>query len=364
MKVISLCFILFVAAVHAAPVHLRTNALNTPIGIDTPKPTFSWISDATTPNWTQSAYEILVDPDANNLREGKAATWDSGRIASSESLDIAYIGAPLKPQQRYAWKVITWDAAGKRNESAPTWFETGLMRASDWKAQWIARKDPLAEKELGAMRWVWLQGADAFHVASATPAHFRYEFQLEGTPSAASLHVLARGAFVARVNSHVTGHHDEWGAFDREEIGSLLHVGKNEIEIDIVSHRTDDPAGKSPQALAVAVRITRADGTEQRLVTDGRTSGRLSRLSDRSLWLLVSAPIGSRRFPDRTALPRTRRCCAKTSPWTRRYVRRGSPSRRSAPITRTSITSRLRRTLCSLPAGPISISVSNIKRTT
>jgi alpha-L-rhamnosidase len=261
MKVISLCFILFVAAVHASPVHLRTNALNAPVGIDTPKPTFSWISDATTPNWTQSAYEILVDPDANNLREGKAATWDSGRIVSSESLDIAYTGAPLKPQQRYAWKVITWDAAGKRNESAPTWFETGLMSASDWKAQWIARKDPLAEKELGAMRWVWLQGADAFHVASATPAHFRYEFQLEGTPSAASLHVLARGAFVARVNGHVTGHHDEWGAFDREEIGSLLHVGKNEIEIDIVSHRTDGPAGKSPQALAVAVRITRADGT-------------------------------------------------------------------------------------------------------
>ena len=69
MGKIALCLVLLVAAVHAAPVHLRTNALNTPIGVDTPKPTFSWISDATTPNWTQSAYEILVDPNVTNSRD-------------------------------------------------------------------------------------------------------------------------------------------------------------------------------------------------------------------------------------------------------------------------------------------------------
>jgi alpha-L-rhamnosidase len=290
MKAIALCSILLATAVHAAPVHLRTNALNAPIGLDTPTPTFSWISDATTPNWTQSAYEILVDPDANRLRAGQAATWDSGRIASSESLDIRYAGAPLKSQQRYAWKVITWDREGKIAASAPAWFETGLMSASDWKAQWIGRKDPLADKELSAIRWVWLQGSDAFHVASATPAHFRYEFELEAAPSAGSLHVLARGAFVARVNGHVTGHHDEWGAFDREEIGSLLHAGKNEIEIDLVSHRTDDPAAKSPQALAASVRITRADGTEERLVTGERWQAR-SRAEDAWQAVQIVGPL-------------------------------------------------------------------------
>jgi alpha-L-rhamnosidase len=253
---LALCFFLLAASTFAIPVHLRTNALNTPIGFDTPKPTFSWMSDATTPNWTQSAYEILVAPEAENLRPGHAASWDSGRIASSESLDIAYAGVPLKPQQRYAWKVITWDSEGKTTASETTWFETGLMRSSDWKAQWIRRKDPLAEKELSAIRWVWLQRADALHVQSATPAHFRYEFQLEGTPLAGSLHVLARGAFIARVNGQVTGHHDEWGAFDREEISSLLHSGKNEIEIDVVSHRTGQPSASSPAALAAAIHIT------------------------------------------------------------------------------------------------------------
>ncbi len=274
MSKLALCFFLLAASTFAIPVHLRTNALNTPIGFDTPKPTFSWMSDTTTPNWTQSAYEILVDPEAENLRPGHAASWDSGRIASSESLDIAYAGVPLKPQQRYAWKVITWDSEGKTTASETTWFETGLMRSSDWKAQWIRRKDPLAEKELSAIRWVWLQRADALHVQSATPAHFRYEFQLEGTPLAGSLHVLARGAFIARVNGQVTGHHDEWGAFDREEISSLLHSGKNEIEIDVVSHRTGQPSASSPAALAAAIHITCADGTEERLVTDDKWQAR------------------------------------------------------------------------------------------
>lgn len=279
-----LCFTLAAAVAHAAPVHLRTNALNTPIGVDTPKTTFSWISDATTPNWTQSAYEILVDPDVKNLSVGHAATWDSGRIPSSESLDVVYAGMPLKPHQRYAWKVITWDREGKRTASAPTWFETGLMAASDWKAQWVGRNDPLAEKELRAIRWVWLQGADAMHAASATPAHFRYEFQLEGAPSAGSLHVLVRGAFIARVNGQTTGHHDEWGAFDCEEIGSLLHAGKNEIEIDVVSHRTDDAAAKSPVAMAAALHITRADGTEERLVT---AEGWQARSTAQDVWQAV-----------------------------------------------------------------------------
>jgi hypothetical protein len=154
MSKFALCFALLAITAQAAPVHLRTNGLNTPIGLDTPKPTFSWLSDATTPNWVQSAYEILIDPDVKNLRAGHAASWDSGRIVSSESLDIAYAGVPLKPQQRYAWKVITWDNKGKGTASVATWFETGLMSASEWKAQWITRKDPLVEEELRAIRWM------------------------------------------------------------------------------------------------------------------------------------------------------------------------------------------------------------------
>ncbi len=119
---------LYVAAqvAQADPIHLRTNAIENPLGIDTPHPTFSWQSNAKTPNWMQSAFEILVATDAKNLLPGKADAWDSGRINSSESVDISYAGAAMTSQQRYFWNVITWDNKSAKTISAPAWFETGL----------------------------------------------------------------------------------------------------------------------------------------------------------------------------------------------------------------------------------------------
>ena len=273
-KYLPACILLVAVTAHAAPAHLRVNALTTPLGIDTPQPTFSWISDAKTPNWSQSAYEVLVDLDAGHLRPSHASVWDSGKVTDSASLGIAYAGAPLRSQQRYLWKVITWDKAGKQTGSEVSWFETGLMSSSDWKASWITRKDPDAEREINAIRWIWLPKSDAMHVNSATPAHFRYEFELKEKPVAASLHILARGTFIAHVNGVVTGQHEEWGAFDREEITPYLHAGQNDVEIDMTSHPANNPSETAPSAVAASIRVTETDGKEERIVTDASWQAR------------------------------------------------------------------------------------------
>jgi alpha-L-rhamnosidase len=269
----------FAQAVHADPVHLRTNSLDSPLGIDTPRPTFSWQSNARTPNWMQSAYEVLIDTDAKNLLPGNADAWDSGRIDSSESVNITYGGAALKSQQRYFWKVISWDDKGAQTISAPAWFETGLLTAADWKAQWIARRDPVAEQELNAIHWIWLPNSDAMHVPSSTPAFFQYRLHLTEAPLAASLHVLMRGKFIARVNRNLTGHHDEWGAFDREQIN--LREGDNYIEVNVESHRAGAPPATSPAAFAASIRITYSDGREERIVTNDKW---LVRANPYSVW--------------------------------------------------------------------------------
>jgi alpha-L-rhamnosidase len=275
LRVAPLLF-LFAASAAAMPVHLRTNALETPLATDARPPIFSWQSDAKTPNWIQSAYEVLVATDAKLLQPGHTDIWDSGKTLSSESLNIVFAGTPLTPQQRYVWRVVTWDNEGKQTASVATWFETGLLDAHNWKAEWITRKDPIAYKELGEVRWIWLSGSDAMQVQSATPAQFVYHLKLTTLPTAGSLHVLARGKFIARVNGKIAGHHDEWGAFDREEIVHLLHPGDNEIEIDFVSHRTDQANDKAPAAVAAAIHLTLADGTQQRIVTNDQWQGRSS----------------------------------------------------------------------------------------
>ncbi len=263
LKTACLLFVL-TAIAHASPVQLKTNGLANPMGLDTPQPTFAWQSDAKTPNWMQSSYEILISTDAAHLEPGKAEAWDSGRVDKSESVDIAYAGKALARQQRYFWKVITWDRQGQQTASAATWFETGLMNSADWHADWIMRKDPVSEQEVRTIRWLWLPGGDAMHVPPATPAYFRYHLKLQTMPAAASLHVMVRGKFTALVNGKVVGHHDDWGAFDREEIASLLHPGDNEIEVDAVS-RSSGPA--APAAMAASIHVTLADGTEKRIVT-------------------------------------------------------------------------------------------------
>jgi alpha-L-rhamnosidase len=281
------------ATAAADPVHLRTDSLPSPIGIDTTSPAFSWQSNSTQMNWRQSGYQVLVATDERLLRPGYADAWDSGRVASGESLQIRYAGKPLRSQQQYVWAVRVWDDRGQPSAWIKSSFEIGLLSASDWKAGWIMRKDPVAELEIASARWIWLPGVDTEHVTAGTPAHFLYRLHLDDKPQAASLHMLATGQVIARVNGQVTGRHEDWGAFDREEITGLLRPGDNEIELDCVSRKGQPPATTSYAAIAASIHVTDANGQERRIVSD-RTW--LARPADEGAWTpaQIVGPMSSR----------------------------------------------------------------------
>jgi alpha-L-rhamnosidase len=270
--------ILLACAVSAAagPVHLRTNSLVNPIGIDTPQPLFSWQNESAQPNWLQSAYEIVVSTDETPLSQRSAKVWDSGRIASSESVNILYSGELLKAQQRYLWAVRVWDAQGNSSPWIKADFETGLLAPSDWKAQWITRSDPASEAEIKSVRWIWLHGVDSEHVPYGSTAHFLYRLHLDGKPNSGSLHFIAAADAVAHVNGHITGHHDHWGAFDREEVTDLLHAGDNEIEIDCTAQSGNASTGDTRAALAVSLHVIDSNGQENRIVSDGSWLARVN----------------------------------------------------------------------------------------
>ena len=86
---------------HAAPVHLRCESLQNPLGIDALTPHFSWQSDNKEMNWKQSAYQVLVSSSAEQLGAGRADVWDSGKVSSGESVGIAYRGPKLESRKRY-----------------------------------------------------------------------------------------------------------------------------------------------------------------------------------------------------------------------------------------------------------------------
>jgi len=266
---------------HATPVRLRCEAVQNPLGLGTAAPHLSWQNDSTERDWRQSSYQILVASSPDGLRRGKGDIWESGKINSSESVGIAYQGPKLEVRKRYYWAVRVWDAKGHATQSSESaWWETGLG-ASDWKAKWIAWKNPDEDADRAGIRWIWIAGQDALTLDPKTVAEFRIDVNVPEKPREAALFLLARGAFVAKVNGHEVGAKSEWYEFDREDVAEQLIAGKNSIEVDVTVSEPD-PFGPAAgartlrAALAGLLKVTRGDGTIMRISTDDAWQVRLA----------------------------------------------------------------------------------------
>ena len=101
--------------------NLLTENRENPFGIDNTQPRFSWQLSGSKRNIQQAAYEIKVTND-------KTVVWSSGKIASSQSVFVAYAGAALQPNKKYNWQVKVWSADGSAAAwSKPAFFKMGLL---------------------------------------------------------------------------------------------------------------------------------------------------------------------------------------------------------------------------------------------
>jgi len=266
-------------AAHAVPVHLRCESVNNPLGIDMANPHLSWQSDSTEHNWMQAAYQVVVSTSPSPTFDASAKVWDSGKITSAESAGIIYGGTKLEPHTRYYWSVRVWDANGKSSQASETaWWETGLLD-QQWKAKWITWKNPEQDSELEGVRWIWVAGQDALKTAPKTVAEFRFDLDLTQKPREATLFLLARESFVAKVNGHQVGTKSEWNEFDGDDVVQQLVVGKNLIEISVTAPGTDNPGPQPPPvtaALAGLLKITDNEGKITRIPINEAWSGRLA----------------------------------------------------------------------------------------
>lgn len=116
--------------------HLLTEYLSNPLGIDVREPRVSWRFVQEGRNRRQTAYHIEVASGPQAL--GKSNLWDSGRVASSQSVNVPLNGISLPSATRYYWRVKVWDAEGVESLwSEPAWFETALLSPEDWQGEWI-----------------------------------------------------------------------------------------------------------------------------------------------------------------------------------------------------------------------------------
>jgi alpha-L-rhamnosidase len=120
------------------PVNLRCEERVNPLGIGNATPELSWQLQCSGTGTacrgeTQSAYEIQVGSAA-----GAADLWDSGKVASSQTVDIVYAGQALTSGKQCFWQVRVYDGSNNVSAwSAPAQWSMGLLNSWDWMAQWI-----------------------------------------------------------------------------------------------------------------------------------------------------------------------------------------------------------------------------------
>jgi alpha-L-rhamnosidase len=283
---VMLAVVVLAPAAFAAPVQLRCEYLENPLGIDAASPRLSWRSDNSERNWRQRAYQILVASNEDDLRAGKAGIWDSGKVDSAESVGVAYQGPALESRKRYYWKVRVWDAAGKVSESTEAaWWEMGFLHPTDWKAKWIHWNNPEDDADREGIRWIWAPGQNALAVAPSTASTFRVSVNLSEKPKDAVLFLAARGSFVVKVNGNEVESKSRWATFDRCDVSRQLMVGKNWVEVTVTvpeSPRYGPDAGAKTAiaGLAALVKITSASGPTMRFPTNAEWMARLDQTPD------------------------------------------------------------------------------------
>ncbi|MHC4295774.1 MAG: family 78 glycoside hydrolase catalytic domain [Planctomycetota bacterium] len=270
------------------PDRLRCEYQDQPLGIDHPAPRLSWTLESAVRGQKQTAYRVLVAGSLKALRAGRGDLWDSGKVESSQSVNIVYAGESLVSGQRCFWKVKVWGKKGESSKwSDPSSWEMGLLKAGDWKGRWINDGKPLPKKD-----------AD-FYKDDPAPL-FRREFRLSGPVRSARLYISALGYVHARLNGRAFGdHHLDpiWTLPNKRvfysvyDVSSSLERGDNCLGVTLgngwynplplrmwgrVNLRERLPVGR-PQFIAQLV-IEYADGSRQSLGSD-------------STWKVAPGPI-------------------------------------------------------------------------
>jgi len=186
------------------PMDLRCEYLSRPLGVDTESPRFSWSLSHPEREQSQQAYRIIVSSQYQEIQNGTGSLWDTGRVESSDTVNVVYAGASLESTSQYYWRVRWWDADGKESPySDISRFGTGFLNPDEWQAQWISMKAPrtfqsTVNKLIGGIDHEALQ---------CHGIYLRRLFTVEKTVKRASVYVCGLGYYELRLNGHKVGDH-------------------------------------------------------------------------------------------------------------------------------------------------------------
>lgn len=228
--------------------HLRCEYAENPLGIDSTQPRLSWVLESNERAQRQTAYQVWVASSPEKLKAGQPDLWDSGKLASDQSIQIVYGGRPLASRQRCVWQVRVWDQDGKLAESNPAFWEMGLLQPADWQAQWIGYTTNAPTKPaFEGARWIWFPEGNPASGAPKGERFFRRVIQIPSGADikAATLTITVDDQFTLYVNGEEagksSGNTDAWKQKESFNVKSRLRPGPNVIAVKALNN--GDAAG-------------------------------------------------------------------------------------------------------------------------
>lgn len=262
---------------------LRCEYLETPLTVEAAAPRLSWRLASLERGAGQTAWRVLVASSPEALARDEGDLWDSGRVESRATNQIAYGGRILVSRDRCFWKVRVWDEHGRTTDWSPAaHWQMGLLQPGDWKARWISWRDetplPTTMEDL--------------HLPPAH--HYRKEFVATKPVKHATAYVSALGIFDLHLNGRRVSDayfQPGWSDYAKRayyrahDVTALLREGKNALGAVVAdgwyagyvgfgrSKKSGPNAlgrffyGKTP-ALLVQLEVTYLDGSRETIVTD------------------------------------------------------------------------------------------------
>lgn len=253
-----------------SPERPRVEARTNPLGLDVAVPRLSWVVTSKERGQKQTAYQVLVARSPEELAKGEGTLWDSGKVASDETLNIEYRGPALAAHQRAYWKVRVWDREGEPSGwSEPAFWSAGP--GAEWGAEWIGFDQPrealtFPEADFSGSKWIW---HPADKGAAKPKAHRLFVSEISVPDDAkvekAELLVSADDQYRFTINGELVADSGTSG-FDKPKLVSLptrIKPGVNSIRVEVAN------ASEGPAGLLAKLNVTLAGGRVISLVTDG-----------------------------------------------------------------------------------------------
>lgn len=280
--------------------------------MDEPAPQLSWALQADVRAKQQTAYQILVGSSPEALAPERADVWDTGKVASGESIAIRYAGPRLESFRRYYWCVRAWDENDVVGPfSRPACWGTGILDGSDWQAAWIG----LGPETGSAVQAPEGEEPDDVRAGLSPAPYLRRSFDLAGDVRRATVYATAKGVYELRLNGLRVGDDElppgwtdyrqrqQYQAYD---VTDLLELGENVLGVILGDgwysgffgmdpKRRGAHYGKAPRLLAQLV-IDFTDGRRQVVCTDGEWTSAVGPILYSDL-LMGEAYDARREFP-------------------------------------------------------------------